>query len=180
MPEYDSTIQYRDIPGFPGYTVGSDGSVWCCRPINGKGKFQNWRKLKPTKINKSGHCRVDLFRGSSERHLRYIHRLVLEVFIGPCPSGMECRHFPDGNPGNNHLENIQWSTHKTNSNDRFFQGTDNRGFKHPKSNVTKEIIIAIKSELKKGTNQHLIAKKFKMAQASISRINCGKRYADVF
>lgn len=28
MSDANSTVEYRDIKGFPGYRVGSDGSVW--------------------------------------------------------------------------------------------------------------------------------------------------------
>lgn len=30
MVESDPTVEYRDIPGFRGYSIGSDGSVWTC------------------------------------------------------------------------------------------------------------------------------------------------------
>ena len=56
-----------------------------------------------------------------------VHRLVLETFVGPCPSRMECCHFPDRNHGNNRLENLRWDTHKNNMNDKEFHGTTGRG-----------------------------------------------------
>lgn len=48
--------------------------------------------------------------------LQYVHILVLETFDGPCPPGMECRHW-DGNPGNNHRANLLWGTHSDNIHD---------------------------------------------------------------
>jgi hypothetical protein len=38
-----------------------------------------------------------------------IHRLVLLVFIGECPEGMECDHI-DRNKANNHIDNLRWVT----------------------------------------------------------------------
>ena len=58
MAENQSTVEYRDIQGFPGYRVGSDGSVWtqwksvCVHDRNGKviGRrsfLHEWNKLAP-------------------------------------------------------------------------------------------------------------------------------------
>lgn len=58
----------------------------------------------------------------------YIHQLVLEAFVGPCPPGMECRHL-DGDPSNNKLSNLAWGTPQENANDRISHGTTNKGKK---------------------------------------------------
>ena len=39
----------------------------------------------------------------------YVHRLVLETFVGECPEGMECDHI-DRNRSNNRIENLRWIT----------------------------------------------------------------------
>lgn len=39
----------------------------------------------------------------------YVHRLVLETFVGECPEGFECDHI-DRNRSNNMLENLRWIT----------------------------------------------------------------------
>lgn len=58
MPEFDSTVEYRDVEGFPGYKVGNDGSVWSSLVRTArKGRRRgfsyalsdNWRKLRLTK-----------------------------------------------------------------------------------------------------------------------------------
>lgn len=53
---------------------------------------------------------------------RYVHRLVLEAFVGPCPPGMECRHL-NGDSGDNHLRNLQWGTPSENQFDKVRHGT---------------------------------------------------------
>lgn len=40
----------------------------------------------------------------------YIHRLVLETFVGPAPPECECDHI-DRDPSNNRIENLRWVTH---------------------------------------------------------------------
>ena len=36
-----------------------------------------------------------------------VHRVVLEHFIGECPTGFECDHI-DRNRSNNHINNLRW------------------------------------------------------------------------
>lgn len=52
----------------------------------------------------------------------YVHRLVLSVFEGPCPPGMQCRHL-NGNADDNRLENLQWGTPTEDNHDRVRHGT---------------------------------------------------------
>jgi len=99
--------EYRDIPEFPGRRVGNDGTVWKLTDAAG------WEQLKTTVCGSLQYPRVSLGRGKG----RYVHRLILEVFVGPCPDGMECRHL-DGNPQNNRLDNLAWGTPEENCEDR--------------------------------------------------------------
>jgi hypothetical protein len=59
-----------------------------------------------------------------------VHRLVLEAFVGPCPEGMQCRHFPDRDTRNNRLDNLSWGTPVENAADKVAHGTNNDGRKH--------------------------------------------------
>jgi len=121
MPTSDvttSAVRYAQIK--PGYRVGTDGSVWSQVYSAGVGKrrFGEWRLLKPTPQYR-GHLMVCIGR----RNRRLVHRLVLEAFVGPCPPGMECRHFPDRDPSNNQLVNLQWGTPAENYADSVVHGT---------------------------------------------------------
>jgi hypothetical protein len=112
MPASDLTtsdVRYVEIK--PGYRVGDDGSVWSCIRPGRYHRFGSWHRLKPLP-QRLGHSTVYLGR----KDQRYIHRLVLEAFVGPCPDGMECRHL-DGNPGNNRLDNLAWGTRAENQAD---------------------------------------------------------------
>jgi hypothetical protein len=48
MPEFDSTVEYRPIPEFPDYMIGSDASVWSRKPLFGawKGKDRPTERIK--------------------------------------------------------------------------------------------------------------------------------------
>ena len=73
--------------------------------------------LKPTTL-KSGHQQVSLGRRGSAR---YVHRLVLEAFVGPCPEGYVTCHYDD-NPANNALSNLRWGARSENSRDAVRNG----------------------------------------------------------
>jgi hypothetical protein len=137
-------VQYRDVPGFPGYRVGSDGSVWSSRRQGPARRIGPWRRVKATS-RKDGrrYYRVFLRPVPGGKLLcRYLHRLVLEVFVGPCPPGMECCH-GDGNTANNALSNLRWGTRKDNADDKARHGTHLFGSACPwaKLDETKVSII---------------------------------------
>lgn len=142
-------VEYRDVPDFPGYRVGSDGSVWSCRNRGGaKGCVGNvrlltgrWRRMKPRIDPKRGYRSIQLGRGN--KHV-LVHRLVLMVFVGPCPDGMEGCH-NDGNPANNSLGNLRWGTPKENQEDRIRHGTSGHGERNPSARMTESQIRDIRS-----------------------------------
>jgi hypothetical protein len=52
----------------------------------------------------------------------YVHRLVLQAFVGPNPEGTVCCH-NDGDPSNNRLNNLRWDTYRANEQDKLRHGT---------------------------------------------------------
>ena len=74
--------------------------------------FRAGRILRQVTLKGTGHCRVTLPGGIQG----YVHRLVLEAFVGPAPDGMEACH-NDGDPTNNRLDNLRWDTRSANNTD---------------------------------------------------------------
>lgn len=101
----------REIPGFPNYMVTEYGQVWSM-------KNNHW--LSPCD-NGVGYLYVCLCIKGQIKH-KYIHRLVLEAFVGPGLKGMECRH-KDGDSTNNRLNNLRWGTRSENHRDAVKHGT---------------------------------------------------------
>ena len=64
----------------------------------------------------SGHLTVQI-KGRS----RWVHHLVLEAFVGPCPPGLQCRHLNDVGT-DNRLENLVWGTSSENAVDMVNNG----------------------------------------------------------
>ena len=109
----DDGVEYREIPGYPGYWAGTDGSIWSVRRKNYLPK-----KRKPSRLP-TGYLSLCLGNGWPQR---YVHHLVLEAFVGPRPEGTECCH-GNGIRSDNRLCNLRWDTHKENYADAVRHGT---------------------------------------------------------
>lgn len=113
--------ELREIPGFPGYFVGDDGSVWTSKLKGGNDRTPGRRgPLRRLKIytNSEGYCFVGLDVDGKNRR-RPVHQLVLEAFVGPKPAGAEACHYPDHDKSNNRLWNLRWDSHRENMRDAY-------------------------------------------------------------
>lgn len=85
---------------------------------DGQTRRYKGRVLKPWK-NRKGYLQVSLC-GEGQTN-KFVHRIVLEAFVGDCPEGLETLHI-DGNPANNHVGNLKWGTSNENSLDQVRHG----------------------------------------------------------
>lgn len=183
MSETQPTVQYREIPGYPGYRVGDDGSVWSCLERHyPKGKFgqgvqwrpgSKWMRMKPVTNKNGGHHHV-LVRG---RHI-FIHRLILLAFVGPCPEGMECCH-NDGDPTNNRLDNLRWDSPKNNKRDSILHGTHAVGERSGKSKLTDERVKQARIDAANGMPLSQIAKRCGVNWHTIQRVVRGNAWKHI-
>ncbi len=169
MPEFDSSLVYLPIPSLPEkfYRVGSDGSVWSCQKRGmGAGLTSTWRELKRVPIGRDGNYLTVGTAVAGIPHRFYIHRLVLETFVGPCPEGMEGCH-NDGDPWNNDVKNLRWDTPKNNQADRVKHGTTFRGSAIPWSKLKEADIPIIRERLKQGERSWVVAKDYGVSSTTI-------------
>lgn len=178
-----SAVEYRGVPGFPGYRVGDDGSVWTCLvsagPGGGKGCRKpggTWRQMRAT-VDKKGRPKVTL-RRSGLAHTAQVCRLVIESFVSPRPPGMQCCH-GDGNPRNNRVSNLRWDTHRANCLDAVRHGTTCRGEKNSKSKITATDIPRIFEARQLGKTHRQIAAEFGINFRTVGYILRGKLWGHV-
>jgi hypothetical protein len=80
--------------------------------------------------DKRGYLRVGLTkRPKQKRCYAWVHRLVLEAFVGPRPRGHETDH-KDQVTDNNRCMNLQWVTKRENVRLRGIRGGTVRGDRH--------------------------------------------------
>lgn len=114
--------EWRPVVGYEGaYEVSDLGRVRSLDRIDSRGN-RAWGRLLRADPQASGHLRVALCVEGKARRL-FVHKLVLDAFVGPCPVGMETCH-NDGDPTNNAVSNLRWDTKSANARDRRLHGRD--------------------------------------------------------
>lgn len=165
---------YKDVPGYPLYQVGSDGSVWSCA-LNGPRKGEKrgrYMKLSP-RADKDGYPRVTLCRDGKASAPLGVHYLVLLAFVGPRPDGLQACH-GDGNPSNCRLSNLRWGTPSENNLDKRNHGTDQSGERNGNRKLSAEDVREIKEHSREFGSQIRLARKFGVHRDTIRKIWSGR------
>jgi hypothetical protein len=173
--------EYRPIEGFPRHQVSRCGRVIARRarkPMSrraiSEGLWNQWKELKPWS-HKSGHLYVSL-----DGHNRQVHRLVLSVFSGVCPAGLDCRHI-DGNATNNRASNLAWGTRAENEADKKLHGTGNEGAKHYAAKLCDFDALAARELRRRHPGRsgvvRFVSRWFGISQAQASNVCNGVCYA---
>lgn len=113
----DGVEVWKTVEEFPIYEVSSLGRV---RSVDRESvRRGNVAKIKGAELKQTdirGYKRVTLYYGSRKNHAQiFVHRLVARAFI-PNPDNLPCVNHKDENPSNNCYWNLEWCTHKYNSN----------------------------------------------------------------
>lgn len=150
-------IRYREIPGYPGYFVGHNGTVWSTR-------MNRWSQLSTYRRPYGAKYMVVCLR--AERNgvvsCKYVHRLVLEAFVGRCPQGMEALH-RDCNTANNHLSNLRWGTVEENV-------QDSQALGRLASKLTADDVREIRRLCCHGLEYQDVAEKFGIHKSTVGKI----------
>lgn len=99
--------------------------------------------LRPS-LTPNGYLVVYLISTSRQRVRRYVHRLVLEAFVGPQPAGKEGAH-NNGIRVDCGLLNLRWATRSENHSDKNSHGTQFRGETAPMAKLTDELVRKIRT-----------------------------------
>ena len=95
---------WKTISGYPDYQVSDAGEI----------KSFKQSKLIIMKLLIMGGYRYVTLCRKGDCKKRYVHRLVLDAFIGPCPKGLEANHL-DGDKLNNYASNLEYVTRSENA-----------------------------------------------------------------
>jgi hypothetical protein len=143
------------------YIVSNDGRVFSDQPWRGT----NFRELAQ-ETHKQGYKIVTL---SKPRKRMLVHVLVAEAFLPNRPEGHEVRHL-DGNPSNNHVDNLAWGTRQDNIDDSKRHDTFARGSKNGNAILTEDDIVVIRKLIADGCTQVDIADLYGVSKACIASV----------
>jgi hypothetical protein len=115
----------------------------------------DWRPLKGKPAGR-GYLQITI-RHNGKTLYRYIHQLVLAVFVGPRPSPEhEARHL-DGNLLNNAVGNLRWGTKQDNAADKRLHGTDPVGERNAMAKLSDKDVACVREMLASGMPPRMIA-----------------------
>lgn len=178
----DSTapvVVYKDIPGFPGYRAGSDGTIWSAWMKNAPYRAvlgTEWHELRRTPHCK-GYLAVALCR-DGKRFGKLVHVLVLLAHVGPCPPGHEAAH-DNGIRTDCRLSNLAYKTKKANAEDKKRHGTYKCGEQQNGAKLEKEQVIEIRRRRDAGESLLAIASDFGITISNVSAIHLRKSWTHV-
>ncbi len=112
------------------------------------------------------------------QELRWVQRMVLESFVGPCPLGLEACH-ENGDGLDNRPENLRWDTTSNNNLDKDKHGTSLRGERNPRAKMTETKVKRIRAAFITGTRAVVLAKRYKLSLASVYHIINRKTWSHI-
>ncbi len=173
MAENNHIEKWKPIKGYEDrYEVSDHGRV----------RILNYRRvgvlrLRRLSLSKQGYLHIILCDGVGARRDMWVHTAVLSAFVRPRPPGLVCDHL-DGNPSNNHAENLEWVTQKEN----IARGrrADVAGIKHPMAKLTEAQVIQIRKRYTAGgISQRALAAEFGVGPSHVSMIILRKTWKHI-
>lgn len=154
------------VPGFPEYRIDINAQVY--RVVGDR--------LERRKSSRGNHgYMVHGFWRNNKGTTFYVHRLMLDAFIGPAGEGQEALH-ANGDPIDNRLENLSWGTRSQNVADAIKHGTATIGSKNGAAKLKAQDIPTIVRMRAKGIRAEEIATRFEVCPQTIRRVLSGQTY----
>lgn len=164
-------LDWRVIPGWPGYLACSDGSIWSSR----RG---DWVPLSAS-VASNGYRSVRLYRGRERSAGMPVHQIIAIAFHGDRrPERLEVRHL-DCNPLNNRPSNLCWGTSAENKGDsvRLARNFCPRGAANPKARLTATLVAEIRAASTGAFNEAaILAERYGISRSAIYHLLSGRTW----
>lgn len=113
---------------------------------------------------------------NTDRTRMYVHRFVCQFTHGPCPDDLHHAAHSCGNTRCVNPRHLRWSTVSENQLDRVLHGTDQRGERHPGSQLTEAQVLEAYKRSHAGERKEDIAAEYGVSPATIYAIARGTRW----
>lgn len=173
-------VEYRGVPGIPGYRVGDDASVWSnkrkSRWSDGE-RDGEWKRMKYKKHKRGEYIVVTLcHEGKSITFL--LHRLVLLCFVGPPPSDEHLGLHRNDDKTNNTPNNLYWGTHQENMEDAKRNGKVTGGERNGCVKLMEEQVKEIvRLRAEEGIGSRRLARMFGVHHTTIQAVLSGTNWS---
>lgn len=153
------------------YSVSNLGRVMRIKP--GRGAVVG-RIRKPSLV--AGYPAISVLNQSGKLMMVYVHRLVVEAFIGPLDDDFETNH-KNGVRTDNRLENLELVSHRENMQHAYDTGlhdrVKHRGSRHPRAKLCEDDVMAVRMRLNDGDSPRSLAEKYGVSRSVIYDIRSG-------
>lgn len=140
----EQSEEWRPVLGWEEfYEVSSLGRVRSLLRAWGSDKPYGGKQVKP--ILGSRRYLVVNLTNRGKRQQIFVHKLVLEAFVGPRPEGAVSCHGLGG-PLDNSTKNLRWDTQKANMEDKIEHGTRQFGERIGNAKLTDSAVTTIRRE----------------------------------
>lgn len=161
---------WKPVLGWEGrYEVSNRGNVRSLMYAKGSKVLPREEPKLMTKHYQRGYPRVYLSKLNITMAY-FVHRLVLEAFVGPAPKGKTDGAHLDGDPSNCNLTNLIWATRSENCKHKELHGTAQKGEKNPLARFTDEDILTMRQLRRQGWKLKEIGAKYNLAEGRVSVI----------
>jgi hypothetical protein len=170
---------FGEIEDFPGYKIGSEGTVWSLWIRGSKNRRLGtvWKRLKAQLNCRFPYYYVALRDKEGRKRDFKVSVLVLRAFMGPKPEGYEAAHL-NGRSRDDRLRNLAWKTHEGNMADKVLHGTHRQGTQIPCSVLNEQTVRVIKDLI--GTMSYCqISRLFRVTDSVIREIALGRSWKHV-
>lgn len=179
-------VVFGTLPEYPGYCVGSNGSVWSRwipgwnrrigRTDSGQIRMSPQFKRLKSWSNKNGYIFACLRKNNNNKFFT-LNRLVLSTFIpNPRPGYDACHN--NGQKSDNSIYNLRWDTRAGNMSDTRRHGTKLFGERISVAKLTEADVREIR-ERACSVSQDELARIFGVDQSAISRVVRSKNWSHV-
>lgn len=172
--------RWAPVQNFEGlYEVSTHGRLKALarRVRGGHGHRPIPERILPGRINSvTGYVQIIFSDASTNRRrTAYLHRVVLETFVGAAPPNTQCCH-NNGTKTDNQLSNLRWGTRIENAADAKDHGRLAIGEKAYGAKLTAKDVVAIRAST---DSQGKLARQFGVSQTNISMIKVRKTWRHV-